>query len=75
MEHALQAIGFADYLEGDAALLIEWPEAVRDLVADALSIEMVAQPLPRVDERVLHCTTTGWRSLNLLDEWVKRWLF
>jgi tRNA threonylcarbamoyladenosine biosynthesis protein TsaE len=71
----LAAIGFEDYLEGDYALLIEWPQVVEAQVGDALAIHIARQPLPRVDERTFHCRALGDRSWRRLDEWVKRWLF
>jgi tRNA threonylcarbamoyladenosine biosynthesis protein TsaE len=75
VQQALRDIGWEDYLEGDGAVLVEWPAGVLDDVDDALAIEIVRQPLPKLDERVFHCRATGNRSWALLDEWVKRWLF
>ncbi len=69
------ATGLEDYLDSDAAVLIEWPEAVADDIADALHVRIERAPLPRVDERDLICRATGPRSFTLLDEWVKKWLF
>lgn len=63
-----------DYLEGDAAVLIEWPEEIAAKISDALSIHISTVPLPRIDERVIQCTAVGNRSWQLLDEWVKQWL-
>lgn len=71
----LTELGWEDYLEGDGVVLIEWPEAVRGFISDALQIEILAAPMPRVDERMFQCKATGERSWRLLDEWVKRWLF
>lgn len=67
--------GLDDYLEGDAAVLIEWPEVIADALPDALWIRIERAPLPRLDEREFVCHATGPRSRDLLDEWVKRWLF
>ncbi len=63
-----------DYLESDAAVLMEWPELVIDRVSDALSIHISTLPLPRIDERTVLCKALGSRSWQLLDEWVKQWL-
>ncbi|CAM3914033.1 tRNA (adenosine(37)-N6)-threonylcarbamoyltransferase complex ATPase subunit type 1 TsaE [Alicyclobacillus pomorum] len=75
VQAALQSLGWEDYLEGDGAVLIEWPSGVEREIPDALHIEIARQPLPRIDERVFHCKSTGERSFALLDEWVKKWLF
>jgi tRNA threonylcarbamoyladenosine biosynthesis protein TsaE len=69
------AIGVQDYLYGDYAVLVEWPGALVEEVDDALFVDIVSLPLPRVDEREFHCKATGERSWKRLDEWVKQWLF
>ncbi|SFU97642.1 tRNA (adenosine(37)-N6)-threonylcarbamoyltransferase complex ATPase subunit type 1 TsaE [Alicyclobacillus macrosporangiidus] len=74
-KQALADLGWEDYLESDAAVLIEWAGPAADGLEDALEVELVAAPLPRVDERELRCRARGPRSQALLDEWVKRWLF
>lgn len=68
-------IGWEDYLEGDHAVLVEWPEYLDTDWPDALRIEIRRAPMPAVDERTFHCKAGGTRSWTLLDEWVKRWLF
>ncbi|MBX5437699.1 MAG: tRNA (adenosine(37)-N6)-threonylcarbamoyltransferase complex ATPase subunit type 1 TsaE [Alicyclobacillaceae bacterium] len=68
-------IGWDDYLEGDAAVLVEWPGGLQDTVSDALHIRIAMGPPVQVDERVFHCRASGPKSLERLDEWVKRWLF
>ncbi|MCL6592479.1 MAG: tRNA (adenosine(37)-N6)-threonylcarbamoyltransferase complex ATPase subunit type 1 TsaE [Alicyclobacillus sp.] len=70
----LLEMGWEDELESDAVLLVEWPGAAADGL-DALAVELVRAPLPRLDERELRCRATGKRSKQRLDEWVKRWLF
>ncbi|MCL6626357.1 tRNA (adenosine(37)-N6)-threonylcarbamoyltransferase complex ATPase subunit type 1 TsaE [Alicyclobacillus shizuokensis] len=75
MAAELDEIGFSDYLEGRAAVLIEWPKAVLGEMEDALTVHIARQPLPRVDERAFSCRALGPRSWQRLDEWVKRWLF
>ncbi|MCL6517494.1 MAG: tRNA (adenosine(37)-N6)-threonylcarbamoyltransferase complex ATPase subunit type 1 TsaE [Alicyclobacillus sp.] len=72
---ALADLGWEDALESDAAVLMEWPGKAADAAGDALEVEFTAVPLPRVDERELHCRARGPRSQARLDEWVKRWLF
>lgn len=71
----LDQIGWEDYIEGDYAVLVEWPDGVAARVSDALQVDIVAAPLPRVDERIFHCKATGPKSWAVLDEWVKKWLF
>lgn len=71
----LNQIGWEDYIEGDYAVLVEWPAGLQSEVSDALLIEITSAPLPRVDERTFHCKATGSRSWAVLDEWVKKWLF
>jgi len=71
----LAELGWEDYLESDAAVLVEWPEAIAHEIPDALLIRVVRAPLPRIDERTFECKTNGARSWRLLDEWVKKWLF
>lgn len=71
----LAAIGVEDYLTGHHAVLIEWPGDLVDTVADALHLEIVPMPVPRVDEREFRCQAVGPRSWEILDEWVKEWLF
>jgi tRNA threonylcarbamoyladenosine biosynthesis protein TsaE len=71
----LDQIGWEDYIEGDYAVLVEWPAGVAAQVADALHVDISTAPLPRVDERVFHCKATGPNSWAVLDEWVKKWLF
>jgi len=75
LDAALTDLGFDDYLESDAALLIEWPQSLRESLPDALLIQVNTAPLPRVDERNFQCRATGLNSWQLLDEWVKQWLF
>ncbi|WP_273369224.1 tRNA (adenosine(37)-N6)-threonylcarbamoyltransferase complex ATPase subunit type 1 TsaE [Alicyclobacillus herbarius] len=75
VDEELAAIGFDDYLEGRAAVLIEWPQAVMDELDDALAVHISPQPLPRIDERTFRCHALGPKSWQRLDEWVKRWLF
>jgi len=75
MRQALLDIGWEDYLQGDFAVLVEWPAAVVNDVDDALHVDILQQPLPRLDERVLRCEARGNRSWARLDEWVKKWLF
>lgn len=72
---SLGELGWEDYLEREAVVLIEWPLAVAESIADALQVEVFAAPMPRVDERVFQCRSTGAGSWRRLDEWVKRWLF
>lgn len=72
---AVWQAGVGDYLEGDAAVLIEWPAVIAQDIPDALSIRIEPAPMPRLDERELVCHARGSRSFTLLDEWVKRWLF
>ncbi|MCL6454111.1 MAG: tRNA (adenosine(37)-N6)-threonylcarbamoyltransferase complex ATPase subunit type 1 TsaE [Alicyclobacillus sp.] len=74
-EGDLAAIGMDDYLDGSHAVLVEWPGDLVETVADALHVEIVPRPLPHVDERELHCRASGARSWEILDEWVKEWLF
>lgn len=64
-----------DYLEGEAVVVIEWPEQAAGLVADALCLDIRRAPLPRVDEREFRLRATGPRSHSRLEAWVKRWLF
>lgn len=71
----LEQIGWEDYVESDGVVLVEWPAGLTDKVDDALCVEMVVAPLPRVDERTFHCRATGARSWAVLEEWVKKWLF
>lgn len=73
--HAVWETGIGDYLDGESAVLIEWPEAIADELADVLQVRIERSPLPRLDERDLVCRATGSRSWALLDEWVKKWLF
>lgn len=68
-------IGIEDYLESDFAVLMEWPRGLEGGITDALHIQIQRMPLPRMDERVFHCRSTGSRSWAILDEWVKKWLF
>jgi tRNA threonylcarbamoyladenosine biosynthesis protein TsaE len=75
LERALVDIGWEDYIESDGAVLVEWPSGVLKDLDDGLWIEISRQPTPRVDERVFHCKALGNRSFDLLDEWVKKWLF
>ncbi|QQE78607.1 tRNA (adenosine(37)-N6)-threonylcarbamoyltransferase complex ATPase subunit type 1 TsaE [Alicyclobacillus sp. SO9] len=75
LQDALADIGLEDYLEGDCALMIEWPQGLEAIVEDALTIRIQQAPLPRLDERSFQCKATGHRSWELLDEWVKKWLF
>ena len=69
------SIGVEDYLYGDYAVLVEWPGDLVHEVDDALHIHIVQLPLPRIDEREFQCKSTGSRSWQRLDEWVKQWLF
>lgn len=71
----LAGLGWEDYLESDAAVLVEWPAAVAEEIPDALLIRVVRAPMPRIDERTFECKTSGPQSWRLLDEWVKKWLF
>lgn len=75
LQSGLSGLGFDDYLESDNALLIEWPQGVEETLPDTLQIRIDRAPMPRLDERVFHCKATGARSWELLDEWVKQWLF
>ncbi|MDQ0190061.1 tRNA (adenosine(37)-N6)-threonylcarbamoyltransferase complex ATPase subunit type 1 TsaE [Alicyclobacillus cycloheptanicus] len=72
---AVWQTGLEDYLEGEAAVLIEWPEAIADDVQDALFVRIERAPMPRLDERDFLCRAKGPGSFALLDEWVKQWLF
>jgi len=72
---ALTSIDWDEYLESDAAVLVEWPQGVADEVDDALHLQFVRAPLPRVDERTIYCKSSGSRSRKLLEEWMKRCLF
>lgn len=69
------AIGVADYLYGDYAVLVEWPGSLVNEVDDALHVDIVSLPLPKIDEREFRCKATGEKSWELLDKWVKQWLF
>ena len=71
----LAEIGFQDYLEGDGAVVVEWPLGAVDGLQDSLWIQFYRHPLPRVDERDLRVRSTGTRSRNLMVEWMKQWLF
>lgn len=69
------AIGLEDYLMGQHVVLVEWPGDLVEAVDDALRVEIVSMPVPRVDEREFRCQAVGPRSWEILDEWVKEWLF
>lgn len=73
--NAVWETGIGDYIDGEGAVLIEWPEAIADELTDVLQVRIERAPLPRLDERDLVCRATGSRSWTLLDEWVKKWLF
>lgn len=73
-EAEAKAFPLDDYLEGDGAVLMEWPDLVMNRMGDALSIHISTVPMPRVDERTVLCKALGSRSWQLLDEWVKQWL-
>lgn len=73
-EAEANAFPLDDYLEGDGAVLMEWPDLVMNRMDDALSIHISTVPMPRVDERTVLCKALGSRSWQLLDEWVKQWL-
>lgn len=72
---ALESIGFHDYLDGRAVVLMEWAQGVAELFSDALDIRIEMPPLPRIEERIFHIQARGLRSLERLDAWVKQWLF
>ncbi|GMA57697.1 tRNA threonylcarbamoyladenosine biosynthesis protein TsaE [Alicyclobacillus sacchari] len=66
----LIGIGFDDYFDGSRAVLIEWPQGVRQCLDGYLDISM--QPLA-TGERVLQVKAVGASARERMKEWVGGW--
>ncbi|MCY0887952.1 MAG: tRNA (adenosine(37)-N6)-threonylcarbamoyltransferase complex ATPase subunit type 1 TsaE [Alicyclobacillaceae bacterium] len=70
-EETLDGLGFFDYLDGQAAALIEWPEGVSEYLEDCLWIQ--GSYGTDGDARLWRMESRGFRSASLLGEWRKLW--
>ena len=74
-QSVLASISFEEFLEGDAVVLIEWPQGVRSYIDDAIDVQIDVAPMPRVDERIIRVNAIGKKQLATIQEWVKLWMF
>ncbi len=69
----LDEIGWDDYVEGEYAVLVEWPLTALGGLDDVMHVQIERPSLMRFQSRRLHAIAVGTRSTELLKEWVTTW--
>lgn len=68
----LEDAGFDDLLEGDAVVVVEWPERFPDALP-AERLELSLEPGPGAEERTIRITARGERAREIEEELQARW--